>query len=165
MKKITLIFLLLFNVVNANAQYSGINKLLYGVAYYDEYMPYERLDKDIAMMKDAGINVVRIAESTWATLEPEDGVFNFSHVDKVLDAMYKASIKVIIGTPTYAIPSWVALKYPDVLAMTAQGQNKYGGKAKHGYYKYAFSLLCRKSYQEIDGAYKRSSGNNRLPGR
>ena len=128
MKKITLIFLLLFNVVNANAQYSGINKLLYGVAYYDEYMPYERLDKDIAMMKDAGINVVRIAESTWATLEPEDGVFNFSHVDKVLDAMYKASIKVIIGTPTYAIPSWLALKYPDVLAMTAQGQNKYGAR-------------------------------------
>ena len=42
------------------------------VAYYDEYMPYERLDKDLAMMKKAGINVIRIAESTWSTEEPED---------------------------------------------------------------------------------------------
>ena len=36
-----------------------MDHLLYGCAYYDEYMPYERLDKDIAMMKKAGINVIR----------------------------------------------------------------------------------------------------------
>lgn len=46
-----------------------MNKLLYGVAYYDEYMPYDRLEEDIIMMKAAGINVVRIAESTWGTYE------------------------------------------------------------------------------------------------
>ena len=55
---------------------------LFGVAYYDEYMPYERLDADVRMMKDAGISVVRIAESTWSTLEPQDGVFDFTHVDR-----------------------------------------------------------------------------------
>ena len=38
-----------------------MEKLLYGAAYYDEYMPYDRLDKDVEMMKKAGINVVRIA--------------------------------------------------------------------------------------------------------
>lgn len=27
-------------------------KLLFSVAYYDEYMPYERLEKDVAMMKE-----------------------------------------------------------------------------------------------------------------
>ena len=41
-----------------------MRELLYGAAYYDEYMPYERLAKDVAMMKKAGINTVRIAEST-----------------------------------------------------------------------------------------------------
>ena len=41
-----------------------MDHLLYGCAYYDEYMPYERLDKDIAMMKKAGINVIRIADRT-----------------------------------------------------------------------------------------------------
>jgi beta-galactosidase len=79
-----------------------MEKLLYGVAYYDEYMPYERLDQDIQMMKAAGINVVRIAESTWSTHEPQNGVFDFSSVDRVLDAMQQAGISVIVGTPTYA---------------------------------------------------------------
>ena len=41
-----------------------MKELLYGAAYYDEYMPYDRLDKDVEMMKKAGINTVRIAEST-----------------------------------------------------------------------------------------------------
>ena len=102
--------------------------LLYGVAYYDEYMPYERLDKDVQMMKEAGINVVRIAESTWSTLEPQDGVFDFTHVDRVLNAMGKAGIKVIVGTPTYAVPTWMVRKYPDVLATTPWGQNHYGAR-------------------------------------
>ena len=43
---------------------------LFGAAYYDEYMPYERLEQDVKMMKKAGINVVRIAESTWSTCDP-----------------------------------------------------------------------------------------------
>ncbi|MBN8826017.1 MULTISPECIES: beta-galactosidase [unclassified Spirosoma] len=102
------------------------NKLLFGVAYYDEYMPYERLEKDVQMMKDAGINVVRIAESTWSTVEPQDGVFNFTHIDRVLNAMHKGGIQVIIGTPTYAVPTWLVRKYPDVLATTSRGQNQYG---------------------------------------
>jgi beta-galactosidase len=103
-------------------------KLLFGVAYYDEYMPYERLEKDISMMHDAGINVVRIAESTWSTVEPRDNEFDFSHIDKVLDAMQKGNIKVIIGTPTYAVPTWLVKKYPAVLATTPQGQRQYGAR-------------------------------------
>ena len=47
----------------------NMKELLYGAAYYDEYMPYDRLDKDVEMMKKAGINTVRIAESTWSTCE------------------------------------------------------------------------------------------------
>ena len=53
-------------------------KLLLGVAYYDEYMPYDRLEKDVAMMKEAGINVVRIAESTWGTVEPQEAALGKS---------------------------------------------------------------------------------------
>ena len=84
-----------------------MNKLLYGVAYYYEYLPYDRLDEDIKMMKAADINVVRIAESTWSTYEKQEGQFDFSTVIKVLDAMEEAGIDVIIGTPTYAVPSWL----------------------------------------------------------
>lgn len=100
--------------------------LLFGAAYYDEYMPYDRLQKDIEMMKAAGINTVRIAESTWSSYEPQEGVFDFSHVERVLDAMEQANISVIIGTPTYAIPAWMVKSYPDVLAETNQGRRHYG---------------------------------------
>ena len=62
-----------------------MKKLYYGVAYYDEYMPCDRLEKDIQMMQEAGINLVRIAESTWSTLEPRPGVFDFSHIDRALE--------------------------------------------------------------------------------
>lgn len=84
-----------------------MERLLYGAAYYEEYLPVDRLEKDVEMMKAAGINVVRIAESTWSTCEPQDGVFDFSHVERVLDAMEQAGISVIIGTPTYAVPTWM----------------------------------------------------------
>jgi beta-galactosidase len=126
MRKPLLAALLLALPTQLLAQAPKQDKLLYGVAYYDEYSPYERLDKDVAMMKAAGINVVRIAESTWSTLEPQEGVFDFSHVDRVLNAMHKAGIRVIIGTPTYAVPTWLVRKYPAVLAITAKEQNQYG---------------------------------------
>lgn len=82
-----------------------MEKLLFGAAYYDEYMPCERLEQDVEMMKKAGMNTVRIAESTWSTCEPQEGVFDFSHVERVMDAMEDAGINVIIGTPTYAVPT------------------------------------------------------------
>ena len=99
-----------------------MNKLLYGVAYYYEYLPYDRLAEDIKMMKAAGINVVRIAESTWSTYEKQEGQFDFSTVTKVLDAMEEAGIDVIIGTPTYAVPSWLVKMDPTVLAVTHQAK-------------------------------------------
>ena len=100
--------------------------LLFGAAYYLEYMPYDRLEKDIEMMKKAGMNVVRIAESTWSTLEPTEGVFDFSYIDRVLDATEKAGMSVIIGTPTYAIPAWLEKKDSDVNVTTQHGRADYG---------------------------------------
>lgn len=105
-----------------------MDKILYGAAYYDEYMPYERLDKDVEMMKKAGINLVRIAESTWSTLEPSDGEFNFYHIDRVLEAMEKAGINVVVGTPTYAVPSWMVKRHPDIMVTTREGRKIYGAR-------------------------------------
>ena len=124
-----------------------MEKLLYGVAYYDEYMPYDRLDKDVEMMKKAGINTVRIAESTWSTCEPQEGVFDFSHVERVMNAMEEAGISVIIGTPTYAIPTWMVKSYPDVLATTVNGRGIYGARQimdiTHPVYRYYAERMIR----------------------
>lgn len=116
--------------VAAGAQESGAVRLpeniLFGAAYYDEYSPTDRLDDDVRLMKAAHISVVRIAESTWGTMETAPGVFDFHHIDRTLAAMRKAGIKVIIGTPTYAVPTWLARAHPDVLAITPQGSSTYG---------------------------------------
>lgn len=80
---------------------------LFGAAYYPEYLSWDRVDQDLDKMKQAGMNVVRIAESTWSALEPEDGVFDFRYIDRVLDAAGERGISVIIGTPTYAVPTWM----------------------------------------------------------
>jgi beta-galactosidase len=39
-----------------SAQAPTKDRLLFGVAYYDEYMPHQRLEQDVRMMKDVGIS-------------------------------------------------------------------------------------------------------------
>lgn len=104
---------------------------LYGAAYYNEYMPGDqdsRLEKDVELMKGAGINVVRMGESTWSLWEPEDGHFEYAWMDRVVEAMGKAGIKVILGTPTYSIPAWMAHQHPEILADRIP-RGPFGGKA------------------------------------
>ena len=96
--------------------------VLYGVAYYPEYMPYDRLDKDVELMKQAGITVVRVGESTWSTWEPRDGDFQFAWMQRVLDRLHAAGIKAILGTPTYSIPAWLYKEHPEIVVT-------HGGKA------------------------------------
>jgi beta-galactosidase len=110
--------------------------VLYGAAYYNEYMPGDqdaRLQKDIALMKAAGLNVVRMGESTWSLWEPEDGHFEYAWMDRVVDAMGKAGIKVILGTPTYSIPAWMAHQHPEILADRITG-GAFGGPTQPSQY-------------------------------
>lgn len=109
--------------------------VLYGAAYYNEYMPQdsptaqaERLEKDVALMKAAGLNVVRMGESTWSLWEPADGQFDYAWMDRIVEAMGKAGIRVILGTPTYSIPAWMAHQHPEILAERIPG-GAFGGKA------------------------------------
>jgi len=107
--------------------------VLYGAAYYNEYMPGDdaehaaRLEKDVALMKSAGLSVVRMGESTWSLWEPEDGRFEYAWMDRVVEAMGKAGIKVILGTPTYSIPGWMAHQHPEIFADRIPG-GMFGGK-------------------------------------
>ena len=110
--------------------------VLYGAAYYNEYMPGDqdaRLTKDIELMKAAGLNVVRMGESTWSLWEPEDGKFEYAWMDHIVDAMGKAGIKVILGTPTYSIPAWMAHQHPEILADRISGGH-FGGPTEPAQY-------------------------------
>jgi beta-galactosidase len=103
----------------------ALPNVLYGTAYYNEYMPSDlqpgRLEKDVALMQQAGISVVRMGESTWSLWEPADDRFEYAWMDRVVDAMGKAGIKVILGTPTYSIPTWMWKAHPEMLARPLGG--------------------------------------------
>ncbi len=125
-----------------------MDKLLYGAAYYDEYLPADRIETDMEMIKRAGMNVIRIAESTWSTWEPQDGVFDFTHLHRMLSCSKKHDIQVIVGTPTYAVPTWLARKYPDIITETHDGPGRYGHRqnmdiAHPMYLKHAERIIRR----------------------
>lgn len=109
---------------------SPTSRILFGAAYYDEYTPAsagnDRLQRDMQMMVDAGFTTIRIAEFTWGTWNPAPGVFDFTHVDRAIEAAAARGLDVIIGTPTAAVPTWLAARHPEVMGMSPAGPNKYG---------------------------------------
>ena len=129
------------------------DKLLFGAAYYDEYLPYDRIETDMEMMKKAHINVIRIAESTWSTWEPKEGVFDFTHLHRMLRASKAHGIHVIVGTPTYAVPTWLAAKYPDIITETHAGAGHYGPRQNmdiaHPMYLKHAEIIIRRLMEEV----------------
>ncbi|MBR0464435.1 MAG: beta-galactosidase [Clostridia bacterium] len=98
-----------------------------GVAYYPEDWPDSEMDKDIARMKQVGINVARIGEFAWHRMEPRQGEYDFSYFHMVIDKLKSAGIGVVMGTPTATPPRWLGKRYPDVYKENAAGQ-----RAQHG---------------------------------
>ena len=123
-------------------------QLLYGVSYYYEYMPSDRLAEDVRMMKQIGLNVVRMGESTWGYFEPQDGEFNTDYLLRCLDTFHKAGIHVIIGTPTYSIPTWLAKTHPEIFGENFHGKFRYGTRQNmditHPTYLYYAERVIRK---------------------
>jgi beta-galactosidase len=87
----------------------------YGVCYYPEHWDPRRHESDIRRMAAAGLNIVRLGEGAWGYWEPREGQFQFELFDRVIGLCRKFGIKVLMGTPTYCAPAWVASKYPEVL--------------------------------------------------
>jgi len=146
------IFILLLGLLlhfSTFAQYKFEN-ILYGAAYYHEYMPSERLDEDVRMMKEAGLTVVRVGESSWALFEPQEGVFEFAWMDRIIDKMHAAGIKVILGTPTYSIPAWMAHRYPEVLAEhTGDNRAYYGIRQNMDFTNLTYRFLCERIIRKM----------------
>ena len=151
-------FLLLFSLIAQSASAfspAAMDTVLYGVSYYPEYMPYERLEQDVQLMQHAGITVVRLGESSWGLWEPADGQFEFAWMDQVVERLYKAGIKVILGTPTYSIPAWLYRKHPEIVVTGLDGRHLYYGHRQntdlsHPTYRY----YCERVIRQILAHYK-----------
>jgi beta-galactosidase len=130
------------------------SQALYGAAYYHEYHTSPRLAEDIQLMKEADLTVIRVGESVWSTWEPNDGEFNLEWLQEILDAAHAAGISVIVGTPTYAMPPWLARKHPEVIADKRTGQPiPYGHRQNMDYHHPTFLKYAERVIRKITERY------------
>lgn len=107
------------------------DKIYHGAAYYPELWDENYIDSDIAYMKELGINVARMAEFSWALLEPEKDVFNIGLFDKAIEKLGKAGISTIMCTPTATPPRWLTQEYPDSLYVDRWMMKSHHGSREH----------------------------------
>jgi len=102
-----------------------------GAAYYPEDWALEQIDEDIALMKQAGMNLMRLGEFAWSRMEPREGKFDFDWLHLAVDKMGHADIATVMGTPTCTPPIWLVEKYPEVLVVHDNGQAAQHGGRRH----------------------------------
>lgn len=89
-------------------------------------------DEDMRLMKLSHINSASVGIFSWAMLESEEGVYNFSWLDTILDKMHENGIDAVLATPSGARPHWMADKYPEVLQVREDGiRNEFGVRHNH----------------------------------
>jgi beta-galactosidase len=103
----------------------------FGVCYYPEQWPEDRWPVDIAMMADLGLDLVRIGEFAWSTIEPERGRFEWHVLDRIVELVGEAGMEVVLGTPSATPPVWLMLERPDVLAVGPDGRRRAYGSRRH----------------------------------
>lgn len=111
--------------------------MYFGVDYHPEHWvfpyagtaenPEARWQRDVELMVEAGVNVVRMGEFAWGLYEPEEGKYNFEWMRRAMDLLGKAGIKVVLGTPTAAPPIWLAKKHPEILPKDERGHLLHEG--------------------------------------
>ena len=133
MKRVFIFFLLLMCVGNMYAQkfFKPENMIETGVYYYPEAWNPDQWERDIKNISEIGFEFIHLAEFGWAKMEPEEGKYDFSWLDKVVVLSAKYKLKVIMGTPTAAPPVWLTQKYPDALIVLETGERAQHGTREH----------------------------------
>ncbi|MGO4952625.1 beta-galactosidase [Paenibacillus sp. DRB1-1] len=108
--------------------------MLHGADYNPEQWQHypEVLAEDIRLMKLAKCNVMSVGIFSWVSLEPEEGVFTFDWLDRILDSFAENGIYAFLATPSGARPAWMSQKYPEVLRVEANRvRNLHGFRHNH----------------------------------
>ncbi|MDQ1050420.1 beta-galactosidase [Streptomyces sp. V4I2] len=136
-------------------------RVLFGAAYYHEYQPPygtdrpdERLKTDLDLMADAHVTVIRVGESVWSTWEPTSGRFDLDWLRPVLDGAHERGISVVLGTPTYAVPPWLARQYPEITGERRTGERiGWGARQEVDFTHPAFRFHAERVIRKIVARY------------
>jgi len=102
-----------------------------GVCYYPEHWPEACWDGDARRMAAAGISWVRIGEFAWSRLEPAPSDLRFGWLDRAIDTLGAAGLKVVLGTPTATPPRWIVDRHLDMVAHDREGRPRGFGSRRH----------------------------------
>ena len=103
-----------------------------GVCYYPEHWSEDHWPRDAQRMYDLGLRYVRIGEFAWGRIEKAEGLFDWAWMDRAIDVLAAAGLKVVLGTPTATPPKWLCEKYPDILPVDIHsGQVRGFGSRRH----------------------------------
>ncbi|MFF4655019.1 beta-galactosidase [Streptomyces sp. NPDC001381] len=103
--------------------------IAYGGDYNPEQWPEEVWAEDVRLMAEAGVNMVSVNIFSWALLEPAEGEYDFSRLDRILDMLYAHGIAADLATPTAAPPAWFFKAHPEALPVDRDGRGlSYGSR-------------------------------------
>ncbi|MDQ0112727.1 beta-galactosidase [Paenibacillus harenae] len=123
-------------------------KLYYGVAWYPELWEEEALAHDIAWMKEVGINVVRIGEFAWSTMEPSENAIDLTFFVQIIERLHAHGIDTIMCTPTATPPIWLSHGHPERMHVNERGEAMGHGSRQHactnnGYFRTRSALITK----------------------
>lgn len=109
---------------STHANWPGPGQLFVGTCYQPIDRSPEQIGVDIAIMKRAGFNVVRMGDLSWDSFEPSQGEFDFEWFDKIMDKMQANGIRVILDIPGTPAPVWLHRRYPGVDIVDQNGARR-----------------------------------------
>ncbi|MFY8099388.1 MAG: beta-galactosidase, partial [Allorhizobium sp.] len=124
-----------------------------GVCYYPEHWDESRWKTDARRMRELGISFVRIGEFAWSRLEPSRGNFTFEWLDRAIDVLHEAGLKVVLGTPTATPPKWLVDECPDIIPYDEQGRPRGFGSRRH--YTFSSETWWKESARIVEVVAKR----------
>ena len=99
----------------------------FGGDYNPEQWDEATIEKDMELFEKAHVNLVVLPVFGWAKLEPEEGIYQFEWLDRMMDQLWAHGIRVCMATPTTAQPAWMSRKYPEVLPVDIKGRKRTHG--------------------------------------
>ncbi|MEV8373444.1 beta-galactosidase [Kribbella sp. NPDC056861] len=99
----------------------GVSAISYGGDYNPEQWPEESWPADIELMRQAGVNLVSIGVFSWALIEPRPGEYDFGWLDRLVELLHSAGIRISLGTPTASPPAWFFHQHPEARVVTREG--------------------------------------------
>lgn len=101
--------------------------IAFGCDYNPEQWTPDVWDEDIALMRDAGVDLVAINIFGWAHIEPRAGEYDFARLDDIISRLHAAGIRVNLGTGTASTPAWLTTAHPEILPVVDDGTRRYPG--------------------------------------